>query len=267
MSGHCAKDVRGATAAHSEALPGCPSPVFCHALEAKQARCTQAALRPLLSSFRDARSSSPPTIMAASSLSFGAALGLRVQFQLHCRRILLRPQTTFITQHRHKSTKKSDPAKTRTAQVNHIDRFFAQYPSFDYQPTAPFIEEFTRLRQQEKWDKGHVQNARREFNSAMVLTFNKMYGKRADALSAWQKLCSALGVEDMPRDIASCKQLVRGKHVNLVDFLQPPEPGTPVRTFSSEGELREYTQEHEKFFPRKDVNAGSLLKCLLRRVG
>ena len=59
-------------------------------------------------------------------------------------------------------------------------------------------------------------------------------------------------------------KLLANTHVNLVDFIS--SPGERVRTFPSEEALSKYTRETSKYFPRENVYAGSLLKCLLRNI-
>ena len=61
-------------------------------------------------------------------------------------------------------------------------------------------------------------------------------------------------------------QIVKNTHVNLVDFVEQRAPDQPVRVFPSERALANYTKKHKKIFPRANVNAGSLLRDLLRRI-
>ncbi|KAH9894284.1 hypothetical protein C8Q73DRAFT_511452 [Cubamyces lactineus] len=100
----------------------------------------------------------------------------------------------------------------------------------------------------------------------MVKQFNAMYGTNADDLESWQLLCSALGMIPVPDNIRTCRRTVRSTHVNIVDFVEAPMVGMAVRTFDSEEQLSVYTKETGKFFPRGDVNAGSLLRYLLRQI-
>ena len=53
-------------------------------------------------------------------------------------------------------------------------------------------------------------------------------------------------------------------HVNLIDLIE--RKSLQVTKFSSERELSKYTQEEEKYFPKKNAYAGGLLKYLLRRI-
>ena len=57
-----------------------------------------------------------------------------------------------------------------------------------------------------------------------------------------------------------------GTHVNLSDLLDTTRQGTRVHVFASEAELRTYTQETGRLFPKEDAYAGGLLKYLLRQI-
>lgn len=153
--------------------------------------------------------------------------------------------------------------------------------------------ERTKAISKEGWEKvakdrqRAKKRAKRALKTAMVAQFNQMYGRDANDLASWQHLCNALGVKPLPTKIAACKrvrrvvsisfiaavylpdfvhELVTNTHVNLVDFIQAPDPEKPVPTFSSEDALSAYTRSARKFFPRGDIKAGSLLRCLLRHI-
>ena len=55
-------------------------------------------------------------------------------------------------------------------------------------------------------------------------------------------------------------------HINLSDLLDTTRQGTRVHVFASEEELREYTRETGRIFPKEDAYAGGLLKYLLREI-
>ena len=55
-------------------------------------------------------------------------------------------------------------------------------------------------------------------------------------------------------------------HVNLCDLLDTTRQHTQVQIFASEEDLRKYTLETGKFFPREDAYAGGLLRYLLREI-
>ncbi|KAI9067584.1 hypothetical protein FKP32DRAFT_1620026 [Trametes sanguinea] len=151
-------------------------------------------------------------------------------------------------------------------QLSPIRVFFANYPEFDYDVEAPFFNEFKRLQTDLHWEQKQREIAREELRNAMVQQFNLMYGTNVDDLASWQLLCTALGMNPVPNTIKGCQRKVKATHVNLVDFVEAPLSGKPIRTFKSEVALSKYTRDSKKYFPRDDVNSGSLLRCLLRQI-
>lgn len=96
-----------------------------------------------------------------------------------------------------------------TPQVNYIHEYFARYPDFEYQPMAPFLQEFRRLLREKGWlnDPNRSKAEWDAIHDAMVLQFNATYGRSAGDLSAWQSLCAALGVDPIPDNIKQCRKV------------------------------------------------------------
>jgi hypothetical protein len=94
---------------------------------------------------------------------------------------------------------------------NHIDEFFAAYPSFNYDPTAPMTREFKRMCKFFGWsdDRRDKRDARDEFRAAMVRDFNSFYGSDVHDILAWHKLCRAVGICPLPEDIRECRKVRR----------------------------------------------------------
>ena len=59
-------------------------------------------------------------------------------------------------------------------------------------------------------------------------------------------------------------QKIKRIHVNLVDLVDTS--GVQAELFCSLEELREYTIESGKFFPKESAYAGGILKFLLREI-
>ena len=60
-------------------------------------------------------------------------------------------------------------------------------------------------------------------------------------------------------------QAVEAVHVNICDLIEAPTQGKP-QLFLTERDLAEYSISTRRIFPRYHVNAGSLLRFLLRRI-
>lgn len=63
------------------------------------------------------------------------------------------------------------------------------------------------------------------------------------------------------------EQALRGRHVNMVDLIQHKrDGGGQVQIFNSLNELREYTLETRRIFPKFTLKRGALLENLLRHI-
>ncbi|CUA70002.1 hypothetical protein RSOLAG22IIIB_14184 [Rhizoctonia solani] len=129
------------------------------------------------------------------------------------------------------------------------------------------MSQFKELKKEHRglWSKEDAKKAREVFKDALTKDFNDTYGTDENDLASWQKLCTVLDL-NVPDDVESCREQVKSVYVNLVDLIETPYTGKPVKHFKSEAKLSECTKKEEKYFPRDNVNAGDLLKYLLRQI-
>jgi hypothetical protein len=106
-----------------------------------------------------------------------------------------------------KRTKSKHQARPRS--TDHIDSFFAEYSTFEYDPSAPVWTEFNRMCNVFGWDAEdyEMREARRNFKSAIVQQFNGLYGTNIDDLNAWQELCHILDIEPVPESLEGCREV------------------------------------------------------------
>ncbi|KAB8213266.1 hypothetical protein BDV33DRAFT_210382 [Aspergillus novoparasiticus] len=64
----------------------------------------------------------------------------------------------------------------------------------------------------------------------------------------------------------NAQQAVVQTYVNLVDLLQSIRAGSPVEAFSTLEDLRAYTIENGRYFPKEEAYEGGLLRFLLREI-
>jgi hypothetical protein len=78
--------------------------------------------------------------------------------------------------------------------------FFAQYPSFDYDPVQSSSKEFYRMCDFFGWDRDDDErrDAHEGFKIALVQQFNAVYGTDASDIESWEGLCTALNVKPLP---------------------------------------------------------------------
>ncbi|RPA82064.1 hypothetical protein BJ508DRAFT_414328 [Ascobolus immersus RN42] len=194
----------------------------------------------------------------------------------------------------HKSTPVeaiSAPKANAKASVNPSDpihAFFRKYPTFNFNPAANYLDEFERLRKQQKWptkkqlkkssnqktpqqlDKEEAyQRIKGAFGTAVAAAFGQDFGTNVEDLSAWREICEPLEIEPEQETVRGYKKLMKKTHVNLVDlhvYRRQRGVGVPrPELFRNVWELRKYTMEEEKIFPKAQAK-GTLLKFLLRKI-
>ncbi|KXN86038.1 hypothetical protein AN958_10595 [Leucoagaricus sp. SymC.cos] len=159
--------------------------------------------------------------------------------------------------------------RKRTRSSEPLEEFFKQYSWFTYDPNESASEQFHRLQKEAGWkrDDPEQKAAWEDYLEALVGQFNASFGTDEDDLTAWHGLLAHIGVTDLPDSAKKCKQIIQGKFINLVDLVDARDnPTLQIRHFGSEYELSRYTLDEHKVFPRDHVEAGSLLKYLLRNI-
>ncbi|KAI1346249.1 hypothetical protein F5Y01DRAFT_27970 [Xylaria sp. FL0043] len=96
---------------------------------------------------------------------------------------------------------------------------------------------------------------------AVVIEWEKYMGK--GELEDWQRLMKDLGFDEEFPSKKKCREALKSVWVNIPDFLQAIKKGQPVHHFPSQRALAAYTQEHRKFYPKKDIPKSSPLRRLL----
>lgn len=88
-----------------------------------------------------------------------------------------------------------------------MEIFFSQYPEFRYQPGCSSVSEFRRLCKKYQWEKDgpEKQVARYEFNLAMKMEFDSLYGSDENDIDNWYKLCHILSIDPVPDTVRECR--------------------------------------------------------------
>ncbi|KAG8791085.1 hypothetical protein FRC12_010214 [Ceratobasidium sp. 428] len=174
-----------------------------------------------------------------------------------------RPKTESETE----PVKQLKPIKPAESQ-SFIQRFFNDFPEFEYDPSGETMSQFQNLSQSFNWKRGdhQLEDARQKLRIALTQDFNYNYGTDENDLNNWQSLCRVLQLPDIPDDLDVCRQVVKSTFVNLVDLVDTKNTKQPVKHFETERKLSEYTQRTRKFFPLSQAYAGGLLRFLLRDI-
>ncbi|PTD08687.1 hypothetical protein FCULG_00011109, partial [Fusarium culmorum] len=173
---------------------------------------------------------------------------------VHVRVTYILRATNFYSGHKNPTTASKKPKRSRKTKkkrvkrsLDHIDRFFAGYPEFNYNSSNPIWTEFNRMSDFFDWDRDDEDDAKRDFKAAM-------------------KLCHVLNIEPAPTSLEACRERVRRTHVNLVDLVETANTGLPVKVFENLEQLQDYTVDNERFFPKYSAYHGGLLRFLLRQI-
>jgi hypothetical protein len=88
-----------------------------------------------------------------------------------------------------------------------IERFFAQYSDFQYQPANSSVIEFNRLCKEYHWKKDDEERkaARHKFSLAMKQEFATLYGSDEKDINNWYKLCHVLRIDPVPKQLGQCR--------------------------------------------------------------
>ncbi len=87
-------------------------------------------------------------------------------------------------------------------------QWLREFAKFDIDPTASIATEFNRLAIQKNWKKESKQY--KEWRSRLVTQeFNAYFGSNVSTLAAWQALCQAVGIADIPSSTTQYKRVGR----------------------------------------------------------
>ncbi|KZV62996.1 hypothetical protein PENSPDRAFT_739059 [Peniophora sp. CONT] len=147
-----------------------------------------------------------------------------------------------------------------------------QRKGFLYNSYNSATNEFSRLCDRESSRKPRlsaqeVTDAREAFKAALVYQFGACFGTEVHDLSAWQRLCEAIGFDEIPGTVPECREMVEGVHVNVIDLIDKTKLSKykthfTVQRFASVEELAVYSRNTGKLFPHYD--GGRILSFLLR---
>ncbi|KAL6854467.1 hypothetical protein J3F83DRAFT_718781 [Trichoderma novae-zelandiae] len=173
----------------------------------------------------------------------------------------------------------SSPPTSPPPRETPLDVFFASFAGFTYDPAKSPSKSWKSLSAFKGWSaKPNAfppkQKAWEGYRGALVREVQLYYGD-IDDITAWKTVCRAVGCEDPPDEISECKAILKKTHVNIVDLVEwartgGEEDGNKVRVFSSVSQLRKYTRNTGKIFPKGQTKQSDgrnvVLRFLLRRI-
>ncbi|KAF9442696.1 hypothetical protein P691DRAFT_680946 [Macrolepiota fuliginosa MF-IS2] len=150
-----------------------------------------------------------------------------------------------------------------------LEAFFRQYAWFRYKKNESAEAQYNRLRKEAGWKRGDPEGdkAWEDYRTALVRQFNTSFSNDDNDLDTWNALLRHVGINNPPGTVKECKDLIGGKFINLIDLINARDnPGVIITHYRNEVELSKYTLNSGKIFPRDHVEAGSLLRYLLRHI-
>lgn len=149
-----------------------------------------------------------------------------------------------------------------------MELFFQKYSSFNYRPSTdwrqlgPFNALAAHCRWSEQERKTRFQLLKRSWTQVVESEFS------GSSISHYQSLCRDLDISPVPGTVAECKSELKGVFVNIVDLVQYRRDrqiglrGNEPTKFDSLEELREYSEDSGKYYPRKNAKAQMLRELL-----
>ncbi|KAI5363388.1 hypothetical protein J4E82_011656 [Alternaria postmessia] len=138
--------------------------------------------------------------------------------------------------------------------------FWTKFPGFLPDPTAPFLKEFKRLANLERWStkdkRGYLVEA---LNSEI-----DFHGDKSMGLVRWHRLCQEVGTGSAPTSVKGCKRVLYSRFVNLYSIVYyRRNPSISVVCF---GSFRELARDIVRTgaFPRQCAKRDGCMRGLLK---
>jgi hypothetical protein len=150
-----------------------------------------------------------------------------------------------------------------------IANYFAQYPTFNFRPSADWRQKdaFNALAQQEQWTQSHRATQWEQFKSLWAQVAEIEFS--GNALSHYQTLCEDLDIYPVPESITTCRSALTSVFVNIVDLVQYRKDRragrwSPKATrFRNLHDLKKYSMDEKKWYPKETAKA-EMLRDLLK---
>ena len=154
------------------------------------------------------------------------------------------------------------------SQSDPIETYFARFPSFTYIPGPDWrqLRAFYDLADHFGWDDKRKRRERAQLKAAWVGIVETEF--QGSTLQHYQGLCQDLRIRNVPDTVAECKEMLKGVFVNIVDLVQyrrDRDRGVMTRKprkFGTLEELRRYSEEERKYYPRDNAKSEMLRELL-----
>jgi hypothetical protein len=148
-----------------------------------------------------------------------------------------------------------------------IESYFARFPQFRYKDSTKDwrqIQRFNALAKRLKWSKEErnteFQILKEAWTGAVESEFEGV------SILHYRALCQDLDIDPVPETVTECKHELSKVFVNIVDLMEYRRKGRRRRKpkqFADLEELREYSHDTKKYYPKENAKA-EMLRVLLK---
>ncbi|KAF8456602.1 hypothetical protein BGX38DRAFT_1079195, partial [Terfezia claveryi] len=157
-----------------------------------------------------------------------------------------------------------------------LDKFFATYPDFRYNPAALCRSEFKRLCTHRGWKTGkrRFRKARMAFARAAGEELLSRLERNRTMFSGdslpWRRLCRILDLRMgnglRPQSKTQCKKVLNRTFINIYDFVDHLNDQMELEIFQSLKALANYSYAEDKVYPKAAAKGNELLNFLLHQI-
>ena len=149
-----------------------------------------------------------------------------------------------------------------------IAQYFARFPSFNYRPSLDWrqLGPFDALAKRLKWEDEDKKKEFKKFKRTWTTVVESEFS--GSSLPHYQSVCRDLDISPIPDNVTECKAQLKEVFVNIVDLMQyrtdrqKGRGASKPRKFQSLAQLRKYSEQSEKYYPKKEAKAEMLRELL-----
>jgi hypothetical protein len=149
-----------------------------------------------------------------------------------------------------------------------IESYFSGFSPVRHRSTNDWrqLQRFNALCKRERWNKEKRNAEYKRLQQAWTEAVESEF--EGSSILHYQLLCGDLQIDPIPEIVAECKSQLREVFVNLVDLMEyrrNGRRGLKPKRFAALEQLKEYSSEERKYYPKQNAKA-EMLKELLKEL-
>ena len=146
-----------------------------------------------------------------------------------------------------------------------IESFFARFPRVLSDRTDDWrqLRRFNALAKRKSWDNTKRSEEFERLKQAWTEAAESEF--EGSSISHYQRLCEDLEIHPLPETVTECKAELKTVFVNIVDLMEyrrRGRRGRKPRKFMTLEQLKEYSSEERKYYPKETAKAEMLRELL-----